>query len=126
MKRGFFMATFAERLVEALELRRISAAELSRKINVDEGTISNYKKGNYEPKQKRTQAIANALGVSINWLLGADVPMDNEKQPIKSDKPISEAKQAYLNRIINMDDESFNRYAQLLDLFEAQQKQGND
>lgn len=120
------MATFAERLVEALEIRRVSAAELSRKINVDEGTISNYKKGNYEPKQKRTQAIANALGVSINWLLGADVSMDNEKQPIKSDKPISEAKQAYLNRIIDMDDETFNRYAQLLDLFEAQQKQGND
>lgn len=121
------MATFAERLVEALEIRRVSAAELSRKINVDEGTISNYKKGNYEPKQKRTQAIANALGVSINWLLGADdVSMDNEKQPIKSDKPISEAKQAYLNRIIDMDDETFNRYAQLLDLFEAQQKQEND
>ncbi len=115
------MATFAERLVEALKVRRVSAAELSRKINVDEGTISNYKKGNYEPKQKRMQAIADVLGVSINWLLGADVPMDNEKQHIKSDKPISETKLAYINRIIDMDDETFSRFAQLLDLFEAQQ-----
>lgn len=69
------MATFAERLVEALRVRGISAAELSRQLNVDEGTISNYKKGKYEPKQRRTQAIANILNVSIEWLMGADVPM---------------------------------------------------
>lgn len=76
MKRGYFMATFAERLIEALKIRRMSPAELSRKIDVDEGTISNYKKGKYEPKQKRTQVIANVLNVSIDWLMGADVPME--------------------------------------------------
>lgn len=70
------MATFAERLIEALKIRRMSPAELSRKIDVDEGTISNYKKGKYEPKQKRTQVIANVLNVSIDWLMGADVPME--------------------------------------------------
>ena len=75
------MATFAERFAEALRIRHISAAELSRKLNISEGTLSQYKKGAYEPKQKRTEAIANELRVSIPWLMGAEVhsPLpDNE------------------------------------------------
>lgn len=77
------MATFAERFAEALRIRHISAAELSRKLNISEGTLSQYKKGAYEPKQKRTEAIANELRVSIPWLMGADVPMeDNDKTVI--------------------------------------------
>lgn len=84
------MATFAERLREALIIKDISAAELSRITGVDEGTISNYKKGKYEPKQKRTKEIANALGVSVSWLLGADdVPINQENQSIRTDKLIS-------------------------------------
>lgn len=64
--------TFAERLCKALQLRNMTAAELSRAINVDEATLSNYKSGKYEPKQKRTDDIARALNVPIAWLMGAD------------------------------------------------------
>lgn len=75
------MATFAERLNEALLYRNMSAAELSRRLGVSEGTISCYKKGLYEPKQRRTEKIANILHVSISWLIGADdVPM-TDKSP---------------------------------------------
>lgn len=70
------MGIFAERLIEALEARGMSAAELSRRLGVDEGTVSNYKKGRYEPKQLRLQKISDTLNVSIAWLLGADVPME--------------------------------------------------
>lgn len=72
------MATFSERLCKALSVRNISAAELSRQLGINEGTLSQYKKGLYEPKQKRLQAMANALDVSIPWLMGADVPMNQE------------------------------------------------
>lgn len=54
----------------------MSAAELSRRIGVNEGTISNYKKGAYEPKQRRLDNISKALDVSIPWLMGGDVPMN--------------------------------------------------
>ena len=43
------MASFAERLQQALQAKGMSAAQLSRELNIDEGTISNYKKGKYEP-----------------------------------------------------------------------------
>ena len=74
------MATFAERLNEALIKRGISAAELSRRLNINEATISQYRKGLYEPKQRRTQKIAEALNISIPWLLGGDVPMEPPKE----------------------------------------------
>lgn len=78
------MATFAERLCEALELKNISAAELSRRTDTPESVISQYKKGLYEPKQRRLEKFSNVLGVSISWLMGGNVPMNennNLRQP---------------------------------------------
>lgn len=69
------MPTFSERLNEALEYRNMTAAELARALNVADATISNYKKGIYAPKQRRTEEISRILNVSVDWLLGADVPM---------------------------------------------------
>jgi repressor LexA len=76
------MATFADRLKEALEIRNISAAELSRKLGINEGTMSQYKAGKYEPKQRRLQEISQILSVSIPWLMGADVPMEDNQSSI--------------------------------------------
>ncbi len=67
--------TFAERFIEALKVKNITAAELSRLSGASEGLISDYKKGVYEPKQRRLDAFARILNVSIPWLMGADVPM---------------------------------------------------
>ena len=39
------MDTFAQRFSKALSIRNITAAELSRRLGVNEGTLSNYKKG---------------------------------------------------------------------------------
>lgn len=72
------MADFKDRLKLALEVKNMSAAELSRLSGIDEGTLSNYKKGKYEPKQRKLETIANSLNVSIAWLMGADVPMEKE------------------------------------------------
>lgn len=70
------MSNFKYKLNEALELRNMTAAELSRRSGIDEGTLSNYRKGKYEPKQQKLEAISQALRVSIPWLMGADVPME--------------------------------------------------
>lgn len=72
------MIPFKDRLKDALDIRGITAADLSRMSGIDEGTLSNYKKGKYIPKQRKLEAIAVALNVSIPWLMGADVPMNEE------------------------------------------------
>ena len=65
------MATFQERLIEAMELRDMNAAELSRLSGVNEGAISQYKKGKYKANQRSIEKIARCLNVSIPWLMGA-------------------------------------------------------
>lgn len=81
------MATFADRLTDALRIRNMTAAELARKMGINEGTISQYKKGLYEPKQRRTQQIAKILNVSIDWLMGADMPFSDYSFPNLSTVP---------------------------------------
>lgn len=68
-------STFKDRLNEALECRKTSASELSRISGVNEGAISQYRKGEYKASQRNLEKIAHALNVSIPWLMGADVPM---------------------------------------------------
>ena len=99
------METFAQRLNKALIIRGLTAADLSRKLGINEGTISQYKSGSYEPKQRRLQAIAEALNVSIPWLMGADVPMEDNTEtiPLPSDNifmcPVFETVAAGFNKI---------------------------
>ena len=64
------MATFQDRLKEAMALRDINAAELSRISGVNEGAISQYKKGKYKANQHSVEKIAKCLNVSIPWLMG--------------------------------------------------------
>lgn len=71
---------FAERLTQALDLRGLSAADLSRATGVAEGTISCYKKGKYQAKQNRVYDFAKALRVDPAWLMGYDVPMEPQGQ----------------------------------------------
>lgn len=72
------MPEFKERLDEAMRIRDISAAELSRTSKVNEGAISQYRAGKYKASQRSLDKLARALNVSIPWLMGADVPMTDE------------------------------------------------
>ena len=64
------MATFAERLNEALSIRNVTAAELSRITGISEGSISQYRRGTFEAAQRNLDLIATALNISIPWLMG--------------------------------------------------------
>ena len=63
------MDTFGGRLKQAMEAENISAKELAEKTGISEATISRYLSGQFVPKQKRTYAIATALGVDPAYLI---------------------------------------------------------
>lgn len=69
------MSTFAERFNYALKSKNISAADISRLLKIPEATLSQYKSGKYEPKQRRLEQLAQVLNVSVQWLMGYDSPM---------------------------------------------------
>lgn len=68
------MATFATRLQAALQLNNVTAAELSRKTGISEGSLSQYLKGTFTPKADKVYLISKELNVSPNWLLAYDDP----------------------------------------------------
>lgn len=75
------ISTISKRMQEAMEAKDIKQAELCRATGIGKSSISTYISGDYEPKQTNLYKIANALGVSIAWLSGYDVPMRaSEKQ----------------------------------------------
>ena len=70
------MPEFRDRLDEAMRIRAMTAAELARTSKVNEGAISQYRAGKYKASQRSLDKLARALQVSIPWLMGADVPME--------------------------------------------------
>ena len=63
---------FAIRLKEARETLHISQTALAEKVALTSASISAYEKGIKSPTLDTAKAIAEALGVSLGWLIGAD------------------------------------------------------
>lgn len=83
------MATFQERLEEALTIRGIKPADLARLTGIGEGAISQYRKGAYKATQRNLEKIAQALNFSIPWLMGADIPADKTISPTNETRLLS-------------------------------------
>lgn len=79
------ITTFAERLKEAMRLRGITASELARMTGIGESDISRYRSAKYEAAQENLQKLAEALDVSIPWLMGFDVPMSTYQRVVSGD-----------------------------------------
>ena len=78
-------STFAERLAEALEYRRMSQTELADLTNTSKSSISAYLAGEYEAKQRRVDLFSQVLNVSPIWLMGFDVPMQRHLEDRSTD-----------------------------------------
>ena len=93
---------FKDRLQQALDMRGMSAAELSRRCGVNKSGICRYLKGTVEPKPSAVKSVAEALGVSPAWLLGFDgEPKSVEIPPITKSEynPIDYSKLNTSNKI---------------------------
>lgn len=81
------MPEFRDRLDEAMRIRGMTAAELARTSKVNEGAISQYRAGKYKASQRSLDKLARALQVSIPWLMGADVPMEESDSQRSTPRP---------------------------------------
>ena len=61
---------FATRLVKARTDAGLSQKDLAKKVGFDRSNITNYENGYNEPTLFNAVCIADALGVSIDWLEG--------------------------------------------------------
>lgn len=76
--------TFYERVYETAKLRGLSIKKLADKIGVSDATIYTWKRTG-APTGKNLTAVSEALGVSIDYLLGNTDEMHSNK---KDDKKV--------------------------------------
>ena len=93
------MEQFKDRLAQAMQIRNISAAELSKKSGLSKAQISQYVNGIYQAKQVALYKLATTLNVSEAWLMGHDVPMQRQTEEDQILDLISDLSQSELKRI---------------------------
>lgn len=64
--------SFAVRLQQAMDEKRWTSSELSRKTKLSKPTIYRYLKDERRPGCDELYILAKMLGVSMNWLMGDD------------------------------------------------------
>lgn len=74
------VSTISERLQIAMDKRKIKQIDLAHVADVNQGALSRYLKGSYEPKSATIYKLALALDVSDMWLEGYDVPMERSQK----------------------------------------------
>ena len=66
------MSDFGNRIIEVRKMRGITRQELGEAIGIDKRVISKYEKNQTIPSVMVANAIANALNVSLDYLIGSD------------------------------------------------------
>lgn len=92
------MVELKERLAEALNIRDMKPIELAEKTGIARGTISHYLSGTMVPKSRRIYVLAKALRVQPAWLIGYDVPME-DNAPEESER---QSKMSEIERLFNL------------------------
>jgi transcriptional regulator with XRE-family HTH domain len=70
---------FGERLLSIRKKKKVSQDELAKQIGVHAPVIGRYERNEVKPSIDVATNIANALGVSLDFLVGiTDVDLDNE------------------------------------------------
>ena len=82
--------TFQNRLAYALRIRNIKPVELHEKTDISESLISKYLSGNAIARQRKLSILSEALDVNPVWLMGYDVPMENNIPTDELGNPVSD------------------------------------
>ncbi len=98
--------TTSYRLKYALQMRRLSATELSRLSKVPFSSISGYLSGKYQPKTQTLIAFANALGTSLKWLVG-EIPLEEINDTTRDGDDSMEQTLLYNYRNLNFEGKKF-------------------
>lgn len=82
------VTTFKERLSELCFASGQTDSDLAKDLGISKQTLSAWKCGTRSPKGPTIETIARYFGVPVDWLLGFDVPKNEETY--EKEKPIPE------------------------------------
>lgn len=98
---------FARRLDDLLHEKRMTAADLSRQTGITEASMSKYRQGKYIPQGQNLKSIAEALGVSTDYLLGDDpMPPKETAKPVPVTGTVIDYELNIISRLPELSDEA--------------------
>lgn len=112
----------SERILEAMEKLNISGYRVQKDLGISQGTITNYRKGIYQPRQKTIEEFAKTYGVNITWLLTGQGDMKGGKPiPAKSIRFLKVIEQIKIDHDVSNKDlaEQLESYASLISELKA-------
>ncbi|WP_031405327.1 helix-turn-helix domain-containing protein [Geobacillus vulcani] len=93
--------SFPQRLRMLRKAKGLTQEELGRRVNVTKVSISGYENGNRTPDMDTLKALADVLGVSVDYLLGRNnIQSDDTNLPALTEKDERDI-QKELEKIIN-------------------------
>ncbi len=106
------MASFAQRLAQAMKERGITQTELAAVSGIPKSAINQYLSDKFKPKQSRTYLLASALDVEPVWLMGYTEDEAPEPQLSEKEQKLIDAYRtntdfrAYVNKRLELLDEA--------------------
>ena len=95
---------FAERLLSTRKKMNISQDELAKKVGTSAPIIGRYERNEIKPAIDTAKAIADALGVTVDFLLGNDDSVMNKQllQKMKDIESFTEVERLKIYDLIDM------------------------
>lgn len=79
------VSNFKDRITDLCRKAALPDGEIAERLGISRQTLSAWKCGTRSPKQPTIESIARGFGVSVEWLMGFDVPERSEKPTVKDD-----------------------------------------
>lgn len=94
-------SSIGPRLVAAREKRRLNQSELARKAGLQPAAVGHFEHGRRNPSFANIRALARALGVSADYLLGTSSEMAGATTAFRNEELLSDADRERIQLMID-------------------------
>ena len=93
---------FSDRLVKAREKRGLNQTELAQKSGLQPAAIGHFERNRRKPSFANVRALAKALEVSADYLLGRTPDMEGATTAFRGEENLSAADREHIQMIIDV------------------------
>lgn len=106
---------FSKRLKELRKNRNLTQTGLANALNLSHGAIAMYETGKRQPDNETLTRIADYFGVSVDYLLGREIPTIPDYTPSEEEKQL-------LTMIMSMTEEEVDELSNFVDYILSKRK----
>jgi transcriptional regulator with XRE-family HTH domain len=93
---------FGERLIAAREARRLTQTELAQRAGLQPAAIGHFERNRRKPSFANVRALAKALNVSSDYLLGRSSDMEGATTAFRGEEQLSDADREHIQMMIDL------------------------